>query len=160
MQIFLCKTDTYIGKGDHKNMAYSALEVAKYVINHEHGAGRQITNLRLQKLLYFVQAKVLVETGNPCFDDEMEAWDYGPVSSTVYHNYKFFGAWNLMDEPKPPKIPNETLVNDMLDKCAAYPTNQLVEITHSQRPWREAYAKGRGTVIHNKDIREFFLNGK
>lgn len=141
-------------------MANSALEVAKYVINHEHKEGRPITNLRLQKLLYFVQAKILVETGNPCFDDEMEAWDFGPVVPSVYHNYKFFGAWNLMDEPKPPKLPEENRINEMLKKCSVYPTNQLVEITHTQRPWIEAYAKGRGTVIHNKDIRDFFLNGK
>lgn len=141
-------------------MAYSALEVAKYVINHEHKEHREITNLRLQKLLYFVQAKVLVETGNPCFEDEMEAWDFGPVSPSVYHQYKFFGAWNLMNEHNPPKIPDAEKVNAMLDKCAAYPTNQLVEITHTQRPWKEAYAKGRGTVIRNKAIKDFFLNGK
>lgn len=142
-------------------MAYRALEVAKYVINHEHERKREITNLRLQKLLYFVQAKVLVETGNPCFDDEMEAWEFGPVSPSVYHRYKFFGAWNLMEEQDAPKLPEKsTMINEMLDRCADYQTWELVDITHMQRPWIEAYKKGKGTVIHNSDIRDFFLNGR
>lgn len=146
-----------LGKESEK-MAYSALEVAKYVINHEHSKDRPITNLRLQKLLYFVQAKILVETGEPCFEDEMQAWDFGPVVPPVYHNYKFFGAWNLMNE-NAPKISEETRINDMLEKCAAFSTSQLVEITHTQKPWKDAYEKGRGTVISNESIKEFFLNG-
>ncbi|MCQ2242421.1 Panacea domain-containing protein [Treponema sp.] len=140
-------------------MAYSALDVAKYVINYELSQGRSVTNLRLQKLLYFVQAKVLVETGKPCFEDEMEAWDYGPVSPSVYHNYKFFGAWSLAAEPGIHRIPNANIVNNMLSYCSNYSTNLLVDITHKQRPWIEAYAKGRGTTIHNKDIEAFFKYG-
>lgn len=137
-------------------MAYSALDVAKYVINYEISQGRSVTNLRLQKLLYFIQAKVLVETGKPCFEEEMEAWDYGPVSPSVYHNYKFFGAWSLAAEQSAPKLQNEALINSMLLNCSNYSTKLLVDITHKQKPWKDAYAKGKGTTIHNKDIEAFF----
>lgn len=137
-----------------------ALDVAKYVINYEYSQNRRITNLRLQKLLYFVQAKVLCEDGNPCFSDEMEAWDLGPVSPEVYHTYKFYGALNIGPEAKVPRLNQEKLVNEMLDKCSSYSTNQLVNITHTQKPWIEAYSKGRGTPITNEAIRDYFVNGR
>ena len=141
-------------------MAYSALEVAKYVINHEHEQGREISNLRLQKLLYFVQAKVLVETGNPCFDDVMEAWDYGPVVPIVYHRYKIFGSLDI-------KIPatsveleygTKNLIDAMLNYCWNYPTYQLVEITHKQKPWIQAHNRGVKSEIKPSAIKEYFLS--
>ena len=41
-------------------MTYSALEVARYIIHHEAQQGRTVSNLRLQKLLYFVQVQFVV----------------------------------------------------------------------------------------------------
>jgi len=160
VQKFLCKTDTYIGKGDHKNMAYSALEVAKYVINHEHNNGREISNLRLQKLLYFVQAKVLVETENPCFEEEMEAWDFGPVVPCVYHTYKIFGSWDLSFSGAVPSIAEviSEKIDSIIDYCQSFPTRQLVEITHNQDPWKNVYKRGQKNKISNDSIKDYFLS--
>lgn len=74
---------------------YDALDVAKYIINYERSRGRTVSNLRLQKLLYFVQAQFLVTTQRACFCDEMEAWDFGPVVPNVYHVYKAYGSSSL-----------------------------------------------------------------
>ena len=92
---------------------YRALDIAKYIINHEHEEGREISNLRLQKLLYFIQAKFIVETGKPCFSDPIEAWDFGPVVTSVYHEYKLFGSFDIastdtavsIDEESASRIP-------------------------------------------------------
>lgn len=141
-------------------MAYSALEVAKYVINHEHSNGREISNLRLQKLLYFVQAKVLVETGDPCFEEEMEAWDFGPVVPCVYHAYKIFGCWDLSLSGNIPVIAEDIAgkIDNIVDYCQSFPTRQLVEITHNQDPWKKVYRKGQKNRISNASIKEYFLN--
>lgn len=142
-------------------MTYSALEIAKYVINHEHNNGREISNLRLQKLLYFIQAKVLVENdGVPCFNEEMEAWDFGPVVPCVYHTYKIFGSWDLDFSGEVPKIKDEIAekVNSIIDYCAPFPTRQLVEITHNQDPWKNVYKKGQKNRIPNPSIWEYFKN--
>ena len=141
-----------------KNMAYSALEVAKYVINHEHSNGREITNLRLQKLLYFVQAKVLVETGNPCFEDEMEAWDFGPVVPAVYYAYKVFGSLDIISDEAAPNL-NKAVsgyIDSILDYCQNFPTFQLVEITHKQSPWVTARRIGPKSVISKDSIVGYF----
>lgn len=140
-------------------MAYSALEIAKYVINHEHSKGREISNLRLQKLLYFIQAKVLVETGDPCFEDIMEAWDFGPVVPCVYHTYKIFGSWDLSFTGEVPAIIEEIsqMIDSIVDYCQSFPTRQLVEITHNQDPWKNVYIKGQKNRISNDSIRDYFL---
>lgn len=148
-----------LGKESRK-MAYSALEVAKYVINHEHNNGREISNLRLQKLLYFVQAKVLVETGDPCFDDVMEAWDYGPVVPVVYHKYKIYGSWDIQISDVLVDIEDRirTFIDAMLDYCRNYPTYQLVEITHKQDPWIQAHQRGTKSEIRPSAIKQYFLS--
>ena len=46
---------------------YSAVEVAKYIIWYCKRQGYSISNLKLQKILYFVQASFLVNQGKPCF---------------------------------------------------------------------------------------------
>lgn len=139
-------------------MTYSALDVAKYVINHEHSMNREISNLRLQKLLYFVQAKVLMETGEPCFEDEMQAWAFGPVIPVVYYQYKIFGGMDITTEDVVPTLSKKisSYIEGILDECSKYPTFQLVDITHTQDPWKNARAKGDKSVITIESIKKYF----
>lgn len=146
------------GKGAEK-MAYSALEIAKYVINHEHTEKREITNLRLQKLLYFVQAKLLVETGDPCFDDKMEAWAYGPVVPVVYDEYKKYGNLPILEKQALSENldeKTENYINEILNYFAETPTFGLVQITHNQTPWIEAKRKGLHSTIEIESIKKYF----
>lgn len=140
-------------------MNYSALEIAKYVISHEHSCNREISNLRLQKLLYFLQAKVLVEKDNPCFSDDMEAWDYGPVVPAVYYYYKIYGSMDIRrNEVFSLKDCSLTeIIDGMLDFCKDFPTYQLVEITHRQKPWKDARSRGAKSIISKSSIKDYFL---
>ncbi len=147
-----------LGKESEK-MAYSALEVAKYVINHEHKERRPITNLRLQKLLYFVQAKVLVETGEPCFEDEMQAWEYGPVVPIVYEAYKKYGNLPIIEEQQITekiKASIQNNIGEILNYFGSTPTFGLVQITHGQTPWIEAKKHGLHSKISAESIKDFF----
>ena len=49
----------------------------------------------MQKILYFIQAEFLVSENEPCFYEEIEAWNFGPVVPEVYHVYKIFGGSNI-----------------------------------------------------------------
>ena len=72
-------------------MGYSALDVAKYIIDKcttEHDA---ISNLQLQKILYYIQ-KWFLQNGLIAFDDDFEAWQFGPVVPSVYNQYSSFGG--------------------------------------------------------------------
>ena len=138
-----------------------AQTVAKYIINHCNRESLLISNLRLQKVLYFVQADYLVNTDNPCFPDEIEAWDFGPVVPIVYHNYKLFGSNSIVLLEK--NVNNSKItpadqarINEVIAACARYSVSQLVEITHHQTPWLQAYSQNGNRIITKESIKEFF----
>ena len=75
---------------------HTAVDVARWFISHNHvkamlDEADDISNLKLQKLLYYAQGAVLAITGSPLFDDDIVAWEHGPVVPTVYHLYKHNG---------------------------------------------------------------------
>ena len=71
---------------------HSALDVARYIINYSNKKDYHISNLKLQKLLYFTQAYYLAFTDShkPCFPERIEAWNFGPVVPEVYHFHIIF----------------------------------------------------------------------
>lgn len=53
-------------------------------------AGWSLTNLHMQKVLYIAQMLHMGRTGRALFNDQFEAWEYGPVAPTLYHKAKSF----------------------------------------------------------------------
>lgn len=70
---------------------YKAIEIAKYIINKCTVDRHPISNLQLQKILYYVQRSFLL-VGQLAFNDDIEAWQFGPVVREVYNQYCGFGA--------------------------------------------------------------------
>ena len=70
---------------------YSAMQIAKYTINKCTTEGHPISNLQLQKILYYIQRELL-QSGIDGFEDEIQAWQFGPVVPEVYRQYCGFGA--------------------------------------------------------------------
>ena len=66
---------------------YNVLDISKYVINYSHDIGASITNLKLQKILYYIQAAFLVNKQEKCFAEPIVAWEFGPVSVETYNQY-------------------------------------------------------------------------
>ncbi len=159
---------------------YDALDVARYVINESNEKYCPLSNLKLQKVLYFVQANFLLNTNDhrPCFENRIEAWDFGPVVPDVYHEFKRYGSsmipyveeymdfseglWNatikkysdtIIETEDKPKI------DEMIQSCGAYSATELVNITHNQRPWKDAYGRGYNMEITNNAILEYY-NGQ
>lgn len=138
---------------------FDVLEISKYVIKYEDSKGRPISNLRLQKLLYFIQANSLVETSKPCFKQKIEAWDYGPVVPSAYHEYKKFGSTPIFPSKRNIDIldsKTKVLINEILEECSKITTKKLVEITHRQKPWKIAYANYYNKEITTQSILEYF----
>ena len=50
-----------------------------------------ITNLKLQKLLYYAHAWFLAANNKPLFEEDIEAWPWGPVVRNIYLNFKEYG---------------------------------------------------------------------
>ncbi|MFA0813614.1 Panacea domain-containing protein [Microbulbifer epialgicus] len=66
----------------------SSIELSRVLISQATSKGISVCNLKLQKLLYYIQGYHLACTGTPFFLDSIEAWRHGPVIGTVYHAYK------------------------------------------------------------------------
>ena len=69
----------------------NVLDVAQFMILAA-GDESDMTNMKLNKLLYYAQGIHLARTGHPLFRDQIEAWQHGPVVPSVYQQYKEFGA--------------------------------------------------------------------
>lgn len=78
-------------------MAYKALEVAQHVINYSIENQKPVTNLKLQKVLYYIQAAFLVEKNGICFKEEIQHWRHGPVIPKVYSEYKAYTDQSIKD---------------------------------------------------------------
>lgn len=137
---------------------YSALEVARFVIEYCRKNGLLMSNLKLQKVLYFIQAEFLVRNGEPCFFERIEAWPFGPVVSNVYHEYKTFGSSNIYSNLSnfyDIAEEDRNIIKDIVKACNRFSATQLVELTHNQAPWKNAYNNGN-RIITNDSILEYF----
>lgn len=159
-------------------MVYKALDVARYIINYSNRMEYGISNLKLQKLLYFVQAEFLAftEKKEPCFMEEIEAWGFGPVVPEVYQEFKQYGSSNIPTIKKYYEVNDDweiiekkydeeciepqdrEVINQTVDDFADYSASALVSITHNQDPWNDAYVEGMNRVISRKSIKEYFEN--
>lgn len=139
---------------------YKALDVAKYIIDKCNEKNMAIGNLKLQKVLYFVQAEFLVVKNTPCFVEEIEAWDFGPVIPEVYREYKVYGGAIIPVFKKNDIVfiskGDQELIDGIIDECAKYSTSTLVNIIRHQSPWREAYYRINDNVISKQSIKEYF----
>lgn len=90
---------------------YNVIDVSSYIINYSNQINHPINNLKLQKLLYYVQAATLVETGRKCFNSKIIAWQFGPVIPEAYYYYEEYGRNNIpnQDGYKTIKLDNKTL---------------------------------------------------
>ena len=142
---------------------YRALDVAKYVIERCNKMGYPISNLKLQKILYFIQAEFLVAFDEQCFQEDIEAWNFGPVVPEVYREYKIYGSASIpyLKEYDGVFINEEhkAVMDEVIDLCAQYTASTLVSITHNQKPWKDSFQRGRNCIISPKAIKEFFSEG-
>uniref|UniRef100_UPI0009526B6D Panacea domain-containing protein n=1 Tax=Serratia marcescens TaxID=615 RepID=UPI0009526B6D len=77
-------------------MAYSAIAVANAFIAKAKKCGiKDLTPMKLQKLVFFAHAWSLAAYGEPLIRDKVLAWKYGPVIESVYHEFKAYGSNNI-----------------------------------------------------------------
>src|SRR3954447_8990596 len=78
---------------------FSALAVANFFVGRALAESeRYLTNMALQKVLYFADGEYIAKERRRLFDDRIEAWEYGPVVPTVYHEFKRFGGQPIREK--------------------------------------------------------------
>lgn len=139
-----------------KNVANFFVDLAQK--QNEADMGDLITNVRLQKLLYFAQGCSLARYGKPLFCAPIEAWNYGPVVPEVYRRYKVFGRQGIVTSDHPADdafTPEEQdLLLDVAREYDRYSTPELVNLTHAaDAPWSRTQ---QSDEIHCSALQHYF----
>jgi len=126
-------------------------------------SGDLISNLKLQKLVYYAQGLHLACYDNPLFDEAIEAWAHGPVVPELYHKYREHGADSIPilcpTDIDFNKFDDETkeFLNEVYKTFGQYSAWKLRELTHEEPPWKDAYQRGANQTISHESLKEYFL---
>lgn len=139
----------------------SAINIAKYVINKCNELSNPISNLQLQKILYYIQGNYYAKFNEKLFREDIEAWKYGPVIPEVYYEFNKYSSGNIRDEFEVDylEIDSERLdyIDNIIQSNCKLTAWQLVEKSHKEDPWRLHYDRSFNKVIPSKIIKEFFI---
>lgn len=129
---------------------YSAQDVAKYFLGKLllDDQGDTISNMKLQKLLYYAQGFHLAIYNRPLFAERIERWMHGPVVPDVYHVYKQYVSEPIPVPDEIPEFDQETsgFLDEVYDVFGQYTAYALRNMTHSEPPWVDA--KDGGIIPH------------
>lgn len=138
-----------------------ALVLAGYLVQKCLDEGLKITNLKLQKMLYFVQLRSIQVDGHELIEDDFEAWKFGPVINKVYYAYCINAGLDI-DQTEQydgfhPSIPS--YVNNVFYHFLNKSTWSMVRLTHRpEGAWAKNYIIGHRQIISKSDIRDDALS--
>lgn len=133
-------------------------QVAEYFIClTDPDVGEIISNLKLQKLVYYAQGFHLAMHITPFFDEDILAWEHGPVVEELYHEYKAYGAQAI---PQPKEFDDsvfsdiqKNLLKEVYEVYGQFSAWKLRNMTHSEAPWIET---PKNEVISHELMTSFF----
>ncbi|MEF3048508.1 Panacea domain-containing protein [Pseudotabrizicola sp. L79] len=152
---------------------YDVRSVANIVLLRARELGLGVTNLHLNKSLFFIHVDYLRDFDKPLVSAKIEAWEYGPVFREVYNQFKrykkepigglakrvSYATGELVDAHDP--IPEDTVryVRELADLYLNVPAGLLVELSHAtggawDRVWSKGVEINAGMEITEAIIRE------
>lgn len=146
-----------IERGD---IVFNAIDIAKYIINKCIDLERPITNLQLQKILYYVQGEFIKKTGGKeLFSNEISAWQYGPVVPDVYFEFNTYSSSDINIKYDTFELPQDIkdIIDPVIEDKSLLSAWKLVEYTHREKPWSESYISGRKNRIDPEIMKKYFL---
>lgn len=115
-------------------------QVADFLLAESREQGEILTNLKLQKLLYYSQAWFLALEDRALFAEDFQAWAHGPVLPSQYHRFKEYAWRPLTVEVERPKF-DEALdqhLSAIIEEFGTETAVALERMTHREKPWIEA----------------------
>lgn len=144
-------------------------DVVDYILVRLDEGGVGLSLLKIQKLLFYVQAWRLAFGKGPFFVGRFQAWIHGPVNREVYDRFKDdFSLYSMLGVNA---ITNEKVgevfseeerlhIDEVLEAYGRFSGTQLEAMTHSEKPWqtaREGYRPSqRCENPINEDLMEAF----
>jgi uncharacterized phage-associated protein len=143
-------------------MANESHKIADTIIALSRKRSLEITNLKLQKLLYYSQAWNLVFKGKPLFLESIEAWIHGPVVPSMFRRFKEY-RWSPItcSVEASDDVAIIEHIESVLAAYGKFDASQLERLTHHEDPWIEARrglepdAPSRNVISHSA-MRNFY----
>ncbi len=168
-----------MAKVETKNPPYTAAHIANYILEKASMDSVEITNLKLQKLVYiFFGWSLVLGSKKVLFKDSIRAWKYGPVIPSLYHQFKKFEGRKIEEGTKAViydlkkniiKDADEREINseirqtlDMLWRTYKNASSgHLVFLTHEKEtPWWKTYDDLIEKEIPVRRIKSYYLRLK
>lgn len=121
-----------------------SLQVALYFLKLSESENKPITNLKLQKLVYYAQVWYFTTFNKKLFNESIEAWIHGPAIPCLYRQFKAFGSDQIKLDDKLKAIQldltksEERFLKNIWDVYGSYDAGYLEALTHSELPWQHA----------------------
>ena len=119
-------------------MSATVFDVAKYILQRK----KDISTMKLQKLVYYCQAWSLAWNDRPMFKEKIEAWINGPVVPELFNSHRgrykvdagFFKNGNIDNLEEEDKEVIEKVIEFYGNRSPQW----LSDLTHMEDPWIEA----------------------
>lgn len=144
-------------------MTYSAKDIGRATVQLSIDSKCWISNLKLQKLLYFSWLEYYRRTKQSLFDEEFQAWKYGPVVPSVYYD-NWLNAANYLIVPKRTSEPVDDDTRDFLQEMLFRYNNvsisKMIDLSHKSDPWIKNYEINMKNSIPTLDMRVEALHNR
>ena len=136
---------------------YDALELSKKVISLAEENGLYISNLQLQKVMYYIQGNFMKEFNKKAFLDNIECWEYGPVIKKIWSTFNVYGSSPIRGINSQLNITEDEkcLIISILKDKLSMNVWRLVDETHDELPWKNANHSG-SSILSDADMVEYF----
>lgn len=138
---------------------YDVIKLSEYIIKYYNDNQKKITKMRLQEILYFVQAYFLLQIDDVCFIDNIEAHIEGPIVPAVNAKYKEFGI-DPLTVSKNYSRPDFTeadidLIREVVNFTYDWSNTMMNNLIHDQRPYRHA-RDSHSKIIAPDKLKKYF----
>lgn len=119
----------------------SANQVADFYIKLTQEHGDYISQLKLQKIIYYADAWYMVNHhGQSLIQEDFEAWIHGPVIRSIYQRFKSYGWQPILEAVNWPDLNDEIKEHliEVYEVFGSFSAFDLERMTHEELPWREA----------------------
>jgi uncharacterized phage-associated protein len=150
----------------NNNEKVNVFDVVNFLLKHFDTDKYKITNMKINKLLYYIQGHYIAKYNEPLFLEPIEAWMFGPVIAHIYGEF-----FNFVDKTIPNnyicegKTGNE--INQEIQEFIKKTLNNYINLssydlsvqTHNEKPWKNAYnprKKWKNNIITHQSLKDFF----
>lgn len=142
-------------------LSFSAQSIANGFLTVAKEQAVPLTNMQVQKLVYYAHGFHLALKGEPLIEQEIKAWNFGPVIPPLYNDLKQYGNGVVTDLIPGFPLPSEefalALIKRVFELYGRIPGPRLSAVTHAPNsPWDKVYKQAKFSVIPNDLIREDF----